>query len=116
MLNLDLTERLLRFRADRDWEQFHNLRTLSTSLVLEAAELAELTQWTSDNELEATVRAKRPQIEEEIADLAILLTYLVADLGVDLESCVERKLARNGEKYPIEKARGKSSKYDELGG
>jgi NTP pyrophosphatase (non-canonical NTP hydrolase) len=114
MLSEDLRQRLLDFRSDRDWEQFHNLRTLSTSLVLEAAELAEHTQWSRDSELADVVESRRPRIEQEVADIVILLTYLVTDLGIDVERVVEEKLRVNAEKYPVERSKGLAKKYDEL--
>lgn len=114
MLSEALYQKVLKFRVDRDWEQFHTLRTLSTSLVLETAELAEITQWARDSELEEVTRQRRPQIEQEIADIVILLTYLVHDLGVDLEQAVEAKLLSNAERYPVDRARGSAKKYDQL--
>ena len=114
MLTPALIDQILAFRDERDWKQFHNLRTLSTSIVLEAAELAEHTQWSRDAELDEVVRARRPQIEQEVADLAILMTYLVMDLGIDLERAVADKLRSNAERYPVDKARGSAKKYDEL--
>src|SRR3546814_12486215 len=82
-------------RRERDWEQFHNLRTLSTSIVLEAAELAEITQWAKDYELAEIEKEKRRRIEEEVADIAILLSYLLNDAGIDLEQAVATKLELN---------------------
>ncbi|QQQ00511.1 nucleotide pyrophosphohydrolase [Lysobacter enzymogenes] len=114
MLSPELTARIIAFRDARDWKQFHSLRTLSTSIVLEAAELAEHTQWARDTELDEVVRARRPQIEQEVADLAILMTYLITDLGIDLEQAVADKLNNNAERYPVDKARGSAKKYDEL--
>lgn len=114
MISKALTEQLLAFRAERDWEQFHNLRTLSTSIVLEAAELAEFTQWAKDDELAGIVGARRQEIEHEVADLAILLSYLANDLGINLESAVTRKLEVNARRYPVEKAKGSARKYDKL--
>jgi len=114
MLSEELLQKILKFRVDRDWEQFHTLRTLSTSLMLETAELAEITQWARDSELEEVTRLRRPEIEQEIADIAILLTYLVHDLGVDLEQVVEAKLLSNAERYPVDRARGSAKKYDRL--
>ena len=114
MINKALKDKLLKFRSDRDWEQFHNLRTLSTSIVLEAAELAEFTQWAKDEELEGIVEARRHEIEEEVADLTILLAYLANDLGIDLEAAVAKKLEINGRRYPIEKAKGTARKYDKF--
>lgn len=115
MINDALLQEILAFRKERDWEQFHNLRTLSTSIVLEAAELAEITQWTRDAEVSAIVEEKRERIEEEIADIAILLSYLVHDLGIDLEEIVRKKVALNARKYPVAQAKGNARKYDELG-
>lgn len=115
MLSQELRQRLLDFRNEREWEQFHNLRTLSTSIVLEAAELAEHTQWSRDTELDEVAATRKPRIEQEIADIVILLTYLVTDLGIDVEKAVEEKLQLNAKKYPVERAKGSSRKYDELG-
>jgi dCTP diphosphatase len=114
MISEALRQRLLHFRAERDWEQFHNLRTLSTSIVLEAAELLEHTQWIRDSELDEVVHSRRPLIEQEIADIVILLTYLVNDLEIDLEKIVEEKLRSNALKYPVDRAKGSAKKYDEL--
>ncbi|WP_206862213.1 nucleotide pyrophosphohydrolase [Lysobacter changpingensis] len=114
MLNETLRREILKFRDDRDWRQFHNLRTLSTSIVLEAAELAEHSQWTRDNELDAVVRDRKPQIEHEVADIVILLTYLAEDLGIDVERAVREKLEFNAKRYPVERAKGSARKYDQL--
>lgn len=114
MLSEALVRKILEFREERDWKQFHNLRTLSTSIVLEAAELAEHTQWSRDAELEEVVRARRPLIEQEVADLAILMTYLISDLGIDLEQAVADKLHSNAQRYPVDRSKGSARKYDEL--
>lgn len=112
MLNETLRREILKFRDD--WRQFHNLRTLSTSIVLEAAELAEHSQWARDNELDAVVRDRKPQIEHEVADIVILLTYLAEDLGIDVERAVREKLEFNAKRYPVERAKGSARKYDQL--
>jgi len=114
MISKDLLDQLLNFRRERDWEQFHNLRTLSTSIVLESAELAEITQWVRDSDLEAVTDEKRGRIEEEVADIAILLTYLIHDEQIDLEAAVRRKIELNGTKYPVHRSKGSARKYDEL--
>ena len=114
MLSDQLLQDLLAFRKERDWEQFHNLRTLSTSIALEAAELMEHTQWATDADLPAIAAERREAIAEEIADVAILLTYLAHDLDVDMEEAVRRKLLKNAAKYPVEKARGVATKWDQL--
>lgn len=114
MLSPALRERILRFREERDWKQFHTLRTLSTSIVLEAAELAEITQWVPDTELADSAITQRSRIEAEMADIVILMTYLAEDLSIDIETAVATKLLDNAARYPVEKCRGQSTKYDRL--
>lgn len=114
MISQNLISKIIEFREERNWKQFHNLRTLSSSLVLEASELLELTQWSADSEIEQVVASKRCEIENEIADLCILITYITEDLGIEIESAVSSKLKINSEKYPISKAYGTSKKYTEF--
>lgn len=114
MLSAELIETLLAFRRARDWEQFHNLRSLSASLLIECGELMEFTQWADDAGVDRIARERAADVEAEVADIAILLTYLTHDLGIDLEAAVRRKLAANERKYPVEKARGVSTEYDRL--
>lgn len=112
MISRPLLEKLLAFRVERDWEQFHNLRTLSTSIALEAAELAEFTQWARDAEIVEIARERHIEIAREIADIAILLSYLANDLDIDLETAVSEKLEFNRQRYPVAKAKGTAKKYD----
>jgi NTP pyrophosphatase (non-canonical NTP hydrolase) len=114
MLNDNTLERLLAFRQARDWEQFHTFRTLAVSISLEAAELLEFVQWVPDAALGEVVSKHKPQICDELADIAIYLQYLAHDLGVDLDECVRRKLQANEEKYPVDKSKGNAAKYDRL--
>lgn len=114
MLSANLKSQLLSFRSERDWEQFHDLRTLSASLVLEAAELLEITQWARDVDLDEIRAERREAIGDELADIAILLTYLLHDMGFEVESIVQRKLEINANKYPVTLAKGSAKKYDEL--
>jgi NTP pyrophosphatase (non-canonical NTP hydrolase) len=113
VIDQQLTREILDFRAARDWEQFHTLRTLSNSLVIEAAELSELTQWTRDADLEQRASEVRTRLEEEVSDLLILMTYLVHDQGIDVAAAIRKKLQANDRKYPIEKFKGTSRKYNE---
>ena len=89
-----LRSRLLEFVRERDWEQFHNFRSLAISLTLETAELLEHVQWTPDAGLEAAVREAdgkvKQAVAEEIADIAMYLSLLVHDLGLDLDAAVTR--------------------------
>jgi len=112
-----LSAELLAFRDARDWRQFHSLRNLIVSLSLEAAELLELTQWKSDAEIDAlpgeAVAAEA--LRDECADILLYLLLIADTAGIDLLAAARAKLAKNGEKYPVELARGSRAKYTELG-
>jgi len=118
MLTQSTLDALLQFRRERDWEQFHDFRSLAISLSLETAELLEHVQWAKDGEVEAAIRTPdgkvRNEVAEEIADIAMYLSLLVHDLDLDLDAAVRRKLAINRERYPVDKAQGRSAKYDRL--
>lgn len=106
-----LIQKLIEFRDQRNWKQFHNPKDLVISLVLEAGELLEIFQWKSS---EQAVREKRDDIEEEMADVLMYLLLLSNELGIDMEKAVIDKIAKNIEKYPESKAYGSSKKYTEL--
>lgn len=110
----ELTEQIVAFRDERDWKQFHSPRNLAASISIEAAELLELFQWSSDATLAEDLEARRENLERELADVVIYAILLAHDTGVDLEEAVAAKLAENAEKYPSEKARGSSAKYTDL--
>jgi NTP pyrophosphatase (non-canonical NTP hydrolase) len=106
-----LIQKLIEFRDQRNWQQFHNPKDLAISLVLEAGELLELFQWKSS---EQAVQEKRDDIEEEMADVLMYLLLLANELGIDLEQAVINKIAKNVEKYPESKSYGSSKKYTDL--
>ena len=114
MLTHELIEMLLQFRRDRDWEKFHTPKNLSAAMVVETGELLEIFQWARDDEVAGIAGTRRKDIEREVADIAILLTYLCHDLGLSLDVCVSSKLKENAEKYPVDKAFGNAAKYDRL--
>jgi dCTP diphosphatase len=114
MIEGELLETLLAFRRERDWEQFHTPKNLSAAICVEAAELLEQFQWARDAEVAELVIRERESIENEIADIAIFLTYLCADLNVSLPDIVRRKVDLNRKKYPPDKAKGTATKYDRL--
>lgn len=114
MLNPLLLADLLTFRRERDWEQFHDPRNLSAAIAIEAAELQEIFLWAKDTELNSRVDERKVAIEQEVADVAILLSYLCHDLNIDLDVAVRKKMEINRLKYSIERSRGTSKKYDEL--
>lgn len=117
MSELDALRRaLLSFRDERDWRQFHTLRSLIVSLNLEAAELLELTQWKLDAEIEALPGdpSAAEALGDECADVLLYL-LLIADVArIDLVEAARRKLVKNAEKYPVAKSRGSRAKYTDL--
>lgn len=111
----NLLDTLLKFRRERDWEQFHRPKELAISIVLEAAELLEEFQWKSDEEIKKHLKeGGLENIEDEVADIAIYILLLSHDLKIDLIDAIRKKLKKNAEKYPVEKARGSAKKYDKL--
>ncbi len=111
-----LTEKLIDFRDARDWRQFHSLKNLILSLNLEAAELLELTQWKSDDEIEAAIGSDTftQQASEECADILLYLLLVSERAGFDLIAAAEAKIVKNAQKYPVEKSKGNARKYTEL--
>jgi len=107
-------DRIRRFRDERDWKQFHDPKNLAVSISVEAAELLELFQWRNDEEAMRYAEQNKERVAEEIADVAIYLLELVDVLGLDLEKCIDAKLAKNAQKYPVEKSKGRITKYTEL--
>ena len=113
MLDDSTLQAALDFRRARDWEQFHSPQNLAMAISVEAGELLEQFQWMLPGESRPTEK-HRSAIEQEIADVAILLSYLANDLGIDFNEAVKRKLALNAERYPVDKSRGTATKYDKL--
>lgn len=114
VISADILQQLLSFRREREWENFHTPKNLSTALSIEAAELLECFQWAKDSELADLVVSEREAIEDEIADIAIFLSYLCHDLKIDLDEAVQSKLEKNRQKYPVHLTRGTAIKYDRL--
>ena len=109
MTDLDeLKERLRRFTAERDWEQFHSPKNLSMALIVEAAELVEHFQWLTEAQSAHLTPDELSAVEEEMADVFIYLTRLSDILGVDLLDAARRKIERNEKKYPADQVRGKA--------
>ena len=109
-----ITEKIKKFRDERDWMQFHNHKDVALSLVLEAAEVLEHFQWKKPQEVEAHAKACKNDIADELADVAMYLFELADNLGINLPNAIDAKLVKNSKKYPVEKAKGKHTKYDKL--
>lgn len=103
----EIIEKLIQFRDDRNWKQFHTPENLSKSIMLEAAELLENFQWscTSDN---------ISNIKEELADIMAYCLLLCNHYGFDINEILNEKINTNNTKYPIDKAFGKADKYNKL--
>jgi len=103
-----LTDAVLRFRDARDWAQFHNAKDLAAGLSIEAGELLEQFLWKQPKD------ADPAKVREELADVLIFALLLAHEQKIDLAQAIKEKLAQNDAKYPVEKAKGKSTKYDQL--
>ncbi len=103
-----LQKEALAFRDARDWAQFHNAKDLATGLSIEASELLECFLW------KGAKSADPAEIREEIADVLVYALLLAHEAKIDIPSAVREKLAKNAIKYPVEKAKGRADKYDQL--
>lgn len=103
-----IIDELIKFRNVRDWEQFHNPKDLALAINVEAGELLELFLWKKSED------ANIENIKEELADVFAFAFLLAEKYDLDVKQIVLDKIKKNGEKYPVEKARGTAKKYDEL--
>jgi len=112
----ELTQQLIDFRDARDWRQFHALKDLILSVSLEASELVELTQWkpAQSFEDEAQTEPMQQRLREECADVYLYLLLVAERAGFDLQQAAADKIQANAIKYPVEKSRGTSAKYNKL--
>jgi NTP pyrophosphatase (non-canonical NTP hydrolase) len=106
MVETSVRDALVAFAAERDWEQFHTPENLAKSIAIEAGELLECFQWSAD--------AEPKRVREELADVLTYCHLLAIHLGADPDQIVLEKLEVTRKKYPVEKARGVSTKYDKL--
>jgi NTP pyrophosphatase (non-canonical NTP hydrolase) len=112
----DLAELKLRIRefvAERDWDRFHSPKNLAMALSVEASELVELFQWLTEAESASLDAERKRHAAEELADVLWFLVRIADRLDVDLLEAAELKLAQNTKKYPADRVRGQSRKYDE---
>lgn len=109
-----IKDMLIEFRKLRDWEQFHDPKNLAEAISIEASELLELFLWKKPDDPSIYKNSCKSKVKEEVADIFIFLTYLCEAYGIDLLEEVEKKIAINSNKYPVEKAKGTSKKYTKL--
>ena len=107
-------KKIVEFREKRDWKQFHSPKDLAMDVSVESAELLEIFLWKKENEMEKVVKEKRERIKEELEDVLITSLLLAHDLGFDVTEIIEKKIEENERKYPVEKFKGKSGKYNEV--
>ena len=100
-------DRIRKFTEDRDWDQFHTPANLAKSISIEANELLECFQW-SDTEYDIS------HVKEELADVLVYCRNMLDKLDLDEDEIVNEKMSRNEAKYPVEKAKGKANKYNQL--
>ena len=102
----ELTEKITKFNEERDWKQFHSPENLAKSISIEAGELLECFQWNNDYDLN--------DVCEELADVMNYCIQMADRLGVDPKQIILDKMEKTAKKYPVEKSKGKSTKYDKL--
>ncbi len=100
-------DRIRRFSEDRDWDQFHSPANLAKSIAIEAGELLECFQWNDDG-------YDIQEVKEELADVMVYCIDLLDKLGLDADEIINEKMESNEKKYPVEKAKGSSKKYNKL--
>ena len=104
----ELTKKLITFRDERDWKQFHNPKDLAVALTIEAAELLEAFLWKSSEE------ASKDKIREELADVLAYAFLLANECGLNVAEIISAKIQANNLKYPVDKAKGSAKKYNEI--
>jgi NTP pyrophosphatase (non-canonical NTP hydrolase) len=107
----EIIDALVKFRNERDWEQFHDSKNLAIAIAIEAAELNELFLWKTEEESE---RVDKTKIKEELADILAFSLLLAEKHGFDVKKIVLDKIRKNDQKYPVDKSKGTAKKYNEL--
>lgn len=110
-ISKETVNEVLKFRDDRDWKQFHDPKDLAISISLEASELLEIFQWSRDD---VYCLDKIDQIKEELADVMNYCILMADACNLDLDKIITDKIKLNAAKYPVDKAKGTSTKYNEL--
>lgn len=107
----DIRQRLRKFIADRDWQQFNSPKNLSMALIAEAGELVEHFQWLTDKQSKELDEDQLKAVSHELADVFIYLLRLADELNIDLIKATNEKMVINNKKYPAEKVKGSANKY-----
>jgi len=110
----EISAKIIRFRDERNWKQFHNPKDMAISLVLESTEFLEHFQWKNKKEIEAHLKKHTGEVADELADVLYWVLLIANDLDIDLNEALNAKMAKNEAKYPVEKSKGNHRKYTEL--
>ena len=102
----ELQEKIVQFNEERDWDQFHSPENLAKSISIEASELLECFQWNDNYDID--------EVKEELADVMNYCILMANKLGVDPKQIILDKMNKTAIKYPVEKSKGKSTKYTKL--
>ena len=114
MMDDKILSKIIKFRNDRNWKQFHTVKDLCLGIGIEVSELQELFLWKNDREINNMIKEDSEEIGDEIADIYIFLSYLAHDLNIDLRQAVLNKLEKNENKYPVSKSKNSKLKYNQL--
>jgi NTP pyrophosphatase (non-canonical NTP hydrolase) len=112
----ELKELIRQFCEERDWDQYHNAKDLAIGIITESSELLEHFRFKSEKEVEAMFKdpAKKEHITEEVADVLYFLLRLAQRYDIDVTTELRKKIEKNKQKYPVEKAKGSNKKYTEF--
>ncbi len=109
-----LQQKIIAFRDARDWSQFHTPKDLAIGLSLEAGEVLEHFLWKNPDEIAEYLKTHKEEIADEMGDVLNYLLIMANDFGIDLLDATSKKIDKNVQKYPVEKAKGRHTKYTEL--
>lgn len=115
MSDLDeLQKRVLKFRDERNWKQFHNPKDLAISLLAEATELLDEFKWKDTTAVEKHLKDNKESVSDEVMDVLYHVLLISADLDIDIVAEFERKMQANEKKYPVSKSKSSNKKYTEI--
>ena len=112
----ELKDMVKKFCDERDWDKYHNAKDLAIGIVTEASELLEHFRFKSEKQVEEILKdtLKRQEISEEMSDILYFLVRLAERYDIDLSTELKKKIKKNAEKYPVERAHGSNKKYNEM--
>lgn len=109
-----VTKKVIEFRDARDWKQFHTPKDSAIALLSEATEVLDQFKWLNEKETKKYIKDHKKEIADELSDVLFWVLLMAHDLNVELISAFEQKMEENAIKYPVEKARGRHTKYNKL--